>query len=46
VKFCADGNSFYMLDFGVMEFTDMAPNAIPKSGVLWKVTAAGKGPAE
>ncbi len=39
VKFSADESSLYLLDFGVMEFTDMAPNAIPKSGVLWKITA-------
>ncbi len=39
VKFSPDGQSMYLLDFGVMEFTDMAPNAIPQSGVLWKITA-------
>lgn len=40
VKFSEDGSSLYILDFGVMEFTDLAPNAIPKSGVLWKITVA------
>lgn len=39
VKFSPDGKSVYVLDFGVMEFTDMAPNAIPNTGVLWRITA-------
>lgn len=39
VKFGNDGKSLYILDFGVMEFTDLAPNSIPNTGVLWKVTA-------
>ena len=39
VKFSDDGKSLYILDFGVMEFTDTAPNPIPNTGVLWKVTA-------
>ncbi len=38
VKFDKDGKSLFVLDFGVWEFADMAPNAIPKSGVLWKIT--------
>jgi len=38
VKFDKDGESLYVLDFGVWEFADMAPNAIPKSGVLWKIS--------
>jgi glucose/arabinose dehydrogenase len=29
--------SLYVLDFGVLEFTDMAPNPIPKTGVLWRI---------
>jgi glucose/arabinose dehydrogenase len=37
VKFSPDGTALYLLDFGVMEFTDMAPNAIPRTGVLWKI---------
>ncbi len=37
VKFNREGNSMYVLDFGVMEFTDFSPNAIPRSGVLWKI---------
>lgn len=37
VKFDKDGKSLYVLDFGAWEFADMAPNAIPKSGVLWKI---------
>lgn len=39
VKFANDGKSLYILDFGVMEFTDLAPNSIPNTGVLWKVKA-------
>lgn len=38
VKFSNDGKALYVLDFGVMEFTDLAPNSIPNTGVLWKVT--------
>ncbi|MGI5892645.1 MAG: PQQ-dependent sugar dehydrogenase [Bacillota bacterium] len=30
-------NSLYILDFGLLEFTNMAPNAIPNTGVLWKI---------
>lgn len=37
VKFDREGQSIYVLDFGVMEFTDFAPNAIPRTGVLWKI---------
>ncbi len=37
VKFSSDGETLYLLDFGVVEFTGMAPNAIPSSGVLWKI---------
>lgn len=37
VKFDDRGESMYILDFGVMEFTDLAPNAIPNTGVLWKI---------
>ena len=40
VKFTPDGKALYLLDFGVVEFTGMAPNAIPNSGVLWKITPA------
>lgn len=38
LQFCPGGCCLYLLDFGVVEFTGMAPNAIPKSGVLWKIT--------
>ncbi len=41
VKFSPDGKELYLLDFGVMEFTGMAPNAIPGTGVLWKISPAG-----
>ncbi len=40
VKFDIDGQSMYVLDFGVMEFTDFAPNAIPRTGVLWRIEVA------
>lgn len=42
VKFSKDGRSLYILDFGVLEFTDLAPNAIPNTGVLWRITAVEK----
>lgn len=38
VKFDQDGESLFILDFGVLEFTDLAPNAIPNTGVLWKIS--------
>ncbi len=38
VKFSPDGRDMYILDFGVMEFTDASVNAVPNSGVLWRVT--------
>jgi glucose/arabinose dehydrogenase len=37
VRFDQEGSCLYVLDFGVMEFTDFAPNAIPRTGVLWKI---------
>ena len=40
VKFTPSG-SMLVLDYGVMEMTDLAPNAIPKTGVLWEITPAG-----
>ena len=40
VKFDREGQAMYVLDFGVMEFTDFAPNAIPRSGVLWRIDMA------
>ncbi|MEW5920491.1 MAG: hypothetical protein AB1796_05955 [Bacillota bacterium] len=40
VKFDKEGQSMYVLDFGVMEFTDFSPNAIPRSGVLWRIEPA------
>ena len=36
VKFGNNGQTLYVLDFGIMEFTDLSPNAIPRTGVLWK----------
>lgn len=37
VEFSNDGQSLYILDFGIMELTDLAPNSIPNTGVLWKI---------
>ncbi len=39
LTFSPDGRDMYILDFGAMEFTDLSPNAIPDTGVLWKVSA-------
>ncbi|MGI6615503.1 MAG: hypothetical protein ACOX30_05740 [Dethiobacteria bacterium] len=41
LEFEPGGGALYVLDFGVVEFTGMAPNAIPKSGVLWKISPTG-----
>ncbi len=41
VKFSNDGKDLYVLDYGAWEFADMAPNPIPKTGVLWKITYEG-----
>ncbi len=41
VKFSNDGKDLYVLDYGTWEFADMAPNPIPKTGVLWKITSEG-----
>lgn len=41
VKFGPQGRDMYVLDFGVMEFTDLTPNAIPDTGVLWRITSPG-----
>ncbi|NLJ81441.1 MAG: hypothetical protein GX335_10525, partial [Firmicutes bacterium] len=38
VKFSNDGEELYVLDYGTWEFADMAPNPIPETGVLWKIT--------
>lgn len=38
VQFGPGGDTLYVLDFGVIEYTDMAPNPIPESGVLWKIS--------
>lgn len=43
VKFDEEGQSLYVLDFGVMEFTDFSPNAIPRTGVLWKIERSDSG---
>ncbi|HHY10773.1 MAG TPA: hypothetical protein GX528_09475 [Firmicutes bacterium] len=41
VKFSDDGKDLYVLDYGTWEFADMAPNPIPETGVLWKITYEG-----
>lgn len=35
-EFAPDG-ALYVLDFGQLETTDLAPNAIPRTGVLWRI---------
>jgi glucose/arabinose dehydrogenase len=42
VKFAPDGKAMYVLDFGLLEFTSLAPNAIPYTGVLWRITPESK----
>ncbi|MDQ7793535.1 MAG: PQQ-dependent sugar dehydrogenase [bacterium] len=37
VAFAPGGEALYVLDFGHLEMTDLAPNAIPRTGVLWRV---------
>lgn len=36
--FAPGGEALYVLDFGEIEMTDLAPNALPRTGVLWRVT--------
>ncbi|MEW6523669.1 MAG: PQQ-dependent sugar dehydrogenase [Bacillota bacterium] len=38
VKFSPDGSALYVLDFGVLEISDMSPNAIGRTGILWKIS--------
>jgi sugar lactone lactonase YvrE len=35
--FAADGSAMYVLDFGHIDTTDLAPNPIPRTGVLWRI---------
>lgn len=42
--FDPSGDALHVLDFGCIETTDLAPNAIPRTGVLWRIIpAAGTG---
>ncbi len=43
-QFARDGSALYVLDFGQLETTDLAPNAIPRTGVLWRIVFRGAGP--
>ena len=44
VKFSPDGQSLYIVDFGVMEMTKEGPNPKHKTGVIWKVSKRGGTP--
>jgi glucose/arabinose dehydrogenase len=37
VKFSPDGTVLYVLDFGVLETSDLTPNAIAGTGILWRI---------
>jgi len=41
VKFSPDGKYLYVLDFGVFEIHDLSPNAVPGTGVLWRIEKTG-----
>lgn len=36
--FTPDGSAMYVLDFGQIDTSDLAPNPIPRTGVLWRIT--------
>ncbi len=38
VKFTPDGNSLYIVDFGIMKMTERGPQPQMNTGVLWKVS--------
>lgn len=38
VSFNPSGDALYIVDFGIMTVTDKGPNAMKKSGVIWKVS--------
>jgi glucose/arabinose dehydrogenase len=42
VKFSPDGQSLYIVDFGVMQMTDQGPAPQQKTGVVWKVSKNNK----
>jgi glucose/arabinose dehydrogenase len=37
-RFDNNGTALYVADFGVMTVTEKGPNAVEKSGVLWRIT--------
>lgn len=47
VAFAPNATAMYVLDFGELETTDLAPNAIPNTGILWRIVpepkTAGRG---
>ncbi len=42
VKFAPDGQSLYVVDFGVMKVTEKGSEPQPKTGVVWKIIRTGK----
>lgn len=38
VKFSADGNALYVVDFGIMKVTEKGPEPQVGTGVIWKIT--------
>jgi|GEM_PF-583788 len=44
VLFAPDGSAMYLLDFGQIDTTDLAPNPIPGTGVLWRIVPDEGGP--
>lgn len=43
LTFAPDAAALYVLDFGQIETTDLAPNAIPMTGTLWRIVLEGAG---
>lgn len=41
LAFAPGGTTLYVLGFGQIETTDLAPNAIPLTGVLWRIAPEG-----
>jgi glucose/arabinose dehydrogenase len=41
--FVPDGSAMYVLDFGQIDTTDLAPNPIPRTGVLWRIVRSRPG---
>lgn len=37
VKFSPDGNTLYVVDFGIMRISDLGPRPVDNTGVIWKI---------